>query len=695
MTADTIVEFGTFRLDIGRRELLAAGVPVTLGQRALDVLIALVRRAGELVTKDELMAEVWPRVVVEENNLQVQVSALRKIFQAEGGGERYLVTVAGRGYRFVAPIREPGAAAAAPTTVAEARRASVSTNLPEPLTALISRSAEVETVRARLAAHRLVTLTGAGGVGKTRLAIEVGRAVAPDYADGVRFVELGPVADPALVLSLVAERLRAGTSGATATLDDLAAAVKERHLLLVFDNCEHVLAEASRIAETLLRACPRLSILASSRERLGLAGESVFRVPSLEAPAAGAPLAAGTARAFPAVQLFEERAGALGTDFVLTDANAELVGTVCRRLDGIPLAIELAVPRLKVLSLAQLARALDDRLRLLTTGTRTALPRHQTLAALIDWSYQLLSPVEMLFLRRFAVFAGSATLASVEAVVAGDDMAAGGGLDLLASLVEKSLIVTDAAGSEPRYRMLESVRLFARAKLADGEDAELRRRHARHFAERLAEASESWETTPASAWAPAYAGDVDNIRAALDWAFGPAGDAAAGLALVGRTHVLWAELGLMLEHRHWVAEALRRCTAKTPADVTARILSWQAGDVRDLDDPAEHQEAVRAAKLFHKLGDPFAEGRMLLRAGTALLDPDTGGGEGERTLRRARTLLETRGRTKSLARCLSALATARLFAGDPAAARELHAAAVAVYRDIGELTGGGADFAAA
>jgi predicted ATPase/DNA-binding winged helix-turn-helix (wHTH) protein len=695
MTQPTAVEFGPFRLDLSRRELLAHGVPVTLGQRALDVLAALVRRRGGLVSKDELMAEVWPRVVVEENNLQVQVSALRKIFQAEGGGERYLVTVPGRGYRFVAPIHAPSPDAVIASEAKQSPpRPSAATNLPEPLTPLIARDAEVETIRERLSTHRLVTLTGAGGVGKTRLAIAAGKAVAADFSDGVRFVELAPVGDRPLVLARIAEVLRAGVADAATALDDLSAGLKDRQLLLVLDNCEHVLEEASRIAEALLLACPRLTILASSRERLGLAGETVFRVPSLAAPEPDTALGAGRARGFAAVRLFETRAAALGTGLVLTDANAGLVGAICRRLDGIPLAIELAVARLKILSLAQLARGLDDRLRLLTTGARTALPRHQTLEALIDWSYQPLAPAEKLFLQRFAVFAGAASLDSVEAVIAHDGIASDALIDLLASLVEKSLIVADAGDGEPRYRMLESVRLFARARLTPSDEAELRGRHARHFAARLAEASEAWETTAASAWGAAHAGDIDNVRAALDWAFGPAGDLAAGLALVGRTHVLWSELGLMLEHRHWVEEALRRCTPKTPAEVLARLLAWQAGDVRDLDDPADCEDALRAGKIFHKLGDAFAEGRMLLRAGTARLDPDGGGGDAERMLRRARTLLETRGKTKSLARCLSALATARLFAGDPVAARELHAAAVAIYRDLGELAGG-ADFAAA
>ncbi|HLH91655.1 MAG TPA: winged helix-turn-helix domain-containing protein [Xanthobacteraceae bacterium] len=689
MAAPEQFEFGPFRLDLGRRELLAHGAPVTLGQRAFDVLVALVRRRGGLVTKDELLAEVWPRLVVEENNLQVQVSALRKIFQAADGGERYLVTVPGRGYRFVAPVRHAdgptGTHGEARSVAAPPPRERPRVDLPQSLSELIGREADLETVRSRLAAHRLVTLTGAGGVGKTRLAIEVGRAVASRFADGVCLAELAPLGEKRLVFSVIAEALRANAAGASAGLDRLADALEGRELLLILDNCEHVLVEASRVVETLLRACPRLHVLASSRERLGIVGESVYRVPSLPAPASDLPLDVRAAREFPAVRLFEERAAALGTGFALTDANAEMVGAISRRLDGIPLAIELAAPRLKVLSLTQLAESLDDRLALLTTGARTAPPRHQTLQALIDWSYQLLTTAEKLFVRRFAVFAGSAALDGVKAVVADGDIAPGEVLDLLASLVEKSLILADTAGGEPRYRMLESIRIFMRAQFTGESEIGARRRHARLYADRVAAAGAAWETTPSAQWTAAYERDVDDVRAALAWAFGPGGDPALGLELAGGSHVLWSELGLVLEHRHWIEEALRRHTRTTPRDVTARVLSWQAGEVRDMDDPADRTEGLRAAKIYRQLGDRFAEGRMLLRAGEGQLLPDVA--EGERLLRKARALLIPAGATKSLARCLSALATARLLAGDAAAARKLHAEAVAIYRNIGDAVG--------
>src|SRR6516165_2596170 len=657
--------FGPVRLEITRRELLAHGVPVTLGQRAFEILLMLVNRHGQLVTKDELMAEVWPGVVVEENNIQVHVSALRKVLSTAGDGERYLLTVAGRGYRFVAPVqRESGAGLTAPPASAPDRTAAASA-----------------AITARLAAHRLVTLTGSGGVGKTRLAIQAGRNVLDRYPDGVWLAELAPLNDPQLVTSIVGDVLGVSLNAPSGAIETLASALKDKQLLLILDNCEHVIAEAARVAERLMRSRPRLSILASSRERLAIAGESIVRVPSLPAPDASGTLTAARAGEYAAVRLFVERASALGGGFALTDANAATVGSICQRLDGIPLAIELAVPRLKVLSPEQLARGLDERFRLLTAGSRTALPRQQTLHALIDWSYDLLSDAEKILLARLSVFFGTAALASITAVVASAEIPAEQVGDLLLPLVEKSLVHADPAGGEFRYGLLESTRYYASEKLADA--SRMRRRHAEHFAARFAQATAEWETTPTRQWMACYASDIDNLRGALEWAFGTDGDVTVGLELVAHSHVLWAELGLILEHRRWVVEALDKVAKGTPSEVTARLLSWQAGDVRELDDPADYDEAVRAASLYRKVGDGFQEGRVLLRAGTARLLPDSGD-EGERLLRKAHALVRPFGTTKTLARCLSALASARLFAGDLADARSLHRQAVDVYRDLGE-----------
>jgi len=671
-----VFAFGPFQLLAARRELLAHGVPVTLGQRAFEILLVLVNRHGQLVTKDELMAEVWPGVVVEENNIQVHISALRKVLATAGDGERYLLTVAGRGYRFVAPVKRESAAelkaplaSASDPTMAAAAIGAATNNLPQQLTTLIGREADLADITARLAAHRLVTLTGSGGVGKTRLVIEAGRSLLDRHPDGVWLAELAPLNDPQLVTSIIGDVLGVSLNAAGGAIETLASALKNKQLLLILDNCEHVIAEAARVAEALMRSCPRLSILASSRERLALAGESIVRVPSLPAPEASGTLTAARAGEYAAVRLFVERASALGGGFALNDANAATVGSICQRLDGIPLAIELAVPRLKVLSPEQLARGLDERFRLLTAGSRTALPRQQTLHALIDWSYALLSDAEKILLARLSVFFGTAALASITAVVASAEIPAEQVGDLLLSLVEKSLVHADPAGGEFRYGLLESTRYYASEKLADA--SRMRLRHAEHFAARLAQATAEWETTPTRQWMACYAADIDNLRGALEWAFGADGDVTVGLELVAHSHVLWAELGLILEHRRWVVEALHKVAKGTPPEVTARLLSWQAGDVRELDDPADYDEAVRAASLYRKVGDGFQEGRVLLRAGTARLLPDSVD-EGERLLRKAHALVRPFGTTKTLARCLSALASARLFAGDLSDARSLH-----------------------
>jgi predicted ATPase/DNA-binding winged helix-turn-helix (wHTH) protein len=676
--------FGPFRFVPARRELTLHGVSLAIGQRAFDILLALVSRPGQLVSKDEIMAEVWPGIVVDDNNLQVHVSALRKALSSAGDQQRYVVTVAGRGYRFVAPITREmvgqQAATAAPNGTVAALAASARHNLPQQLTPLIGREAELERIKAMIAQHRLVTLTGAGGVGKTRLAIEAGGSLLHAYPGGVWLAELARINEH-IIAPVLSELFQVGRGEPETTVERLASALAPKHLLLILDNCEHVIAEAARTVEVLIQTCPHLSVLATSRERLAIAGESVMRVPSLPVPAEGAATTAADARRYDAVKLFAERAAALGLGFDLNDGNAPAVASICRRLDGIPLAIELAVPRLSDLSVDTLDRRLDERFRLIKGGNRTALPRQQTLQALIDWSYQLLTDQERLLLARMSVFLGRTSLASVAAIVADAELPAEQLGELLLSLTEKSLVLSDPTGPETRYGLLESTRLYALEKLGNTET--LRRRHCEHFAARMAEAATAWETMPTHRWLEQFAADVDNLRAALEWSFAPGGAQALGLRLAGTSHVLWAELGLFVEHRHWVERALAAADRKTPADVTARLLSWQAGEVRAHDDPADYDDAMRAAALFRKLSDKFAEGRMLCRAGTVRLMPDSVE-DSEALLRKALALLRPAGTTKSLARCLGALASARLLAGDVREARTMHERAIQIYRELGE-----------
>lgn len=682
MSAPAAFVFGPFRLLVQRRELLMHGIPVALGQRAVEVLLTLVSRAGQLVTKDEIMTEVWPGVIVEENNLQVHISALRKALESAGDAKSFLLTVAGRGYRFVAPVEIESAGtkpvASAPSEPPPAPAPARTSNLPQQLTSFVGRQPEIDLLAKELQSHRLVTLTGAGGVGKTRLAIETGWRLAASYPDGVWIVELAPLQDQRLAVSAIAEALGLEQSNAPPMLPALTAALGGRHMLLILDNCEHIIGEAAAIAEALLRAAPRLSILATSRERLAIDGEMVLRVPSLRIPEAAAKLTAAAAQDFEAVHLFIERARGMGEDWSLNDANAVAVASICRRLDGIPLAIEMAVPRLRVLSLAQLAKGLDERFKVLSEGSRTALPRHRTLQAVIDWSYALLSDPERLLLQRLSVFAGSVGLDAITAVTADAELSDAQILDLLMSLIDKSLVVTEHGKREVRYRLLESTRDYARQKFASDAALTLRRRHADYYRARLAEATTEWETTPAEHWLDRYGPDIDEVRAALQWAFGPQGDAALGVDMIANSHVIWGELGLTFEHRQWVQKALTHVGDMTPKKTIARLLSWHAGDVKDIDDPTDYDDAMRAAELHAQFGDAFAEGQALLRAGSVGLVSD----DGESLLRRAHALLSPFGPTKTLARCLSALASNCLLAGDMPQARQLHDQALATSRQI-------------
>lgn len=675
--------FGPFRLVVQRRELLLDGIPVTLGQRAIEVLLALVDRAGQLVTKDEIMSEVWPGVIVEENNLQVHVSALRKTLGSAGDPKSFLQTVAGRGYRFVAPVEiesigaKPSAAAVLPSEPPPAR----TSNLPQQLTRFIGRQRELDLLSQELQRHRLVTLTGAGGVGKTRLSVETALQLADRYPDGVWIVELAPLQDEKLVAAAVAETVGIELANGAAVLPTLGAALRARHMLLILDNCEHVIAEAAAVAEALLRAAPRLTILATSRGRLAIGGEAVLRVPSLTLPAATETLTAAQAQAFDAVRLFVERAQGLEEDWRLSDTSASEVATICKRLDGIPLAIEMAVPMLRVLSLSQLAAGLDERFRLLSDGSRTAVPRHRTLQAVIDWSYALLSDPERRLLQRLSIFAGSVNLDAVTAVAADAQLPDSQILGPLKLLIDQSLVVTERDDSGIRYRLLETTREYAREKIAPETALVFGRRHADYYRRRLERAAAEWETTPGERWLDRYAADLDEVRAALQWAFGPHGDAALGLELVANSHAFWGELGLTFEHRGWVEQALARVHEATPEWTIARLLSWHVGDVKDIDDPSEYDDAMRAAKLHAQLGDAFGEGQALLRAGSARLLPGDRN-DGGALLAQAYTLLEPFGATKTLARCLSALASSALLAGNLPGAKQLHERAIAVSRKI-------------
>ena len=464
--ASAIVEFGRFRVEPHRREILADGQPIKLGGRAFDLLIALIEASGAVVSKDVLLDRVWPGRIVEENRLQNQVSALRKAF---GADHDLIRTVAGRGYQFTGQIRARSADSAVrsvravPPGVPAASDSP--TNLPGRVSELIGRDAEVGEILHLLAEHRLLTLTGVGGIGKTTLGFEVARHLLPEFADGIWVAELGPLSGPDLVFVTVAAALGLELTAGATSPERVANALGSKRLLLVLDNCEHVINAAASMAEALSRANPWARMMATSREPLRVSGECIYRVLPLGVPAEGAEdpdevLRHGAAR------LFVARARDADPHFSLDSRAAAAIAAICRRLDGMPLAIELAAARTASLGLEGLASRLDDRFMLLTGGRRTALPRQQTLRATLDWSYELLSEPERAVLRRLAVFPGGFTLEAASTVVASAEIAASDGVDHVPDLVEKSLVVADGAGATVNYRLLETTRAYALDKLA-------------------------------------------------------------------------------------------------------------------------------------------------------------------------------------------------------------------------------------
>ena len=460
--------------------------------------------------------------------------------RAAFGADRHLIrTVSGRGYQFTAEIDtiygspEPNAGtaiAAAQPNPQEARRDGgmpgklPPTNLPEPISELIGRNDVLGEILSLAAAHRLVTLTGAGGIGKTRLAVAAGWRLLPQFADGVWLAEFSPIVDPGLMPATVAAAIGLDLGGGEASVQRVAQALAGRRALLVLDTCEHVIEEAAAIAEAVLGAGSGLHILATSREPLRAEGEWVYHVPPLAVPAADANPANDFLR-YGAVQLFIERARAAEPHFAGDRRGAAMIAAICRRLDGIPLAIELAAARAAVLGVEAVATHLDDRFQILTGGRRTALPRHQTLRATLDWSYELLSEPERVILRRLAVFAGAFRLQAACGVVEDPAITSPEIVDSLATLVAKSLVQKEG-GTIARYRLLDTTRAYALEKLDESNERQLcAHRHAEYYRGVFERAAAEEETLPTTEWLAEYGSQIDNLRTALDWAFSPSGDA--------------------------------------------------------------------------------------------------------------------------------------------------------------------------
>ena len=669
--ADEPLRFGQFELHPAERLLRVRGEPVALGGRAFDVLLVLAQRRDRLVTKQELLDLVWPGLVVEEHNIATQIGNLRKLL-----GANAIATIPGHGYRLTAapaPGAPPAAPAAAPASPQPPH------NLPDPRTRFIGREAALAGL-ARLAPQaRLLTLTGIGGCGKTRLALQFARQQLAAFPDGAWFVDLAPLNDAQRVASTCAAALGLREAGDAPLAARLLGHLAARRALLVLDNCEHVLDGVVALVEALLAGSGGTTIVATSREALGVAGEQIYPVRSLSLPATDdlqAVLGAESAR------VFVDRARLGMPDFEVDADNAVPLAEICRRLDGIALAIELAAARVPMLPVAEIAARLDDRFRLLTGGSR-ALPRHRTLHAAMQWSYEQLTPAEQRMLRQVSVSAGGWTLeAAAEVAEIADAYEA---LALLSALHDKSLLVVDrdagpAHRDRPRYRMLETVRQYALESLeAVGEGEAARGRHVAHCVELAEEAAQHVRGVEQDFWIGRFREEHENVLAALASCCEGRGDPQSGLRLIAATGYYWVWNGVELGDRlARAALASDVAASDTPARVgtlrTIAKLSLFRG--RYEESLAYAQQALQAAR---RLGVPRALTLALNEMGSAL---NTLGRIEEALVHQeeALALARTLGDAELMSTLLNSIAESRRSAGDLDAAERSYREALELAR---------------
>jgi predicted ATPase/DNA-binding winged helix-turn-helix (wHTH) protein len=543
-----IAFFGPFRLHATRRLLEKNGTPLKIGSRALDILITLLEHAPEVVSKRELIRRAWGQLVVDEVSLPVQVNALRKRLDNGDSSVSYISNIPGRGYCFAGVVSwaEPR------STPRKARTAGP--QLPRQPLMIVGRDDVARELTAQLKMHRFVSIVGAGGIGKTTIALTLAHRMIAEFDGAVHFLDLGAVEDPRLLASLLASQLGL-VPVSNQPLPVILTHLREQRMLLVFDSCEHLIEATTALAENIFRDAPQVHILVTSREALRAEGEQVHHLAPLECPPHTESLTAAQALSFPAVQLFVNQVAHRGDAFELTDADAPIVAEICRRLDGIALAIELAACRVAAHGVQGTASLLDEQFRLIWRGRRTALPRHQTLRATLDWSYNLLSRTEQLVLRRLAVFVRGFSLEAALDVAA-ESLDPAELTETLATLVDKSLVTSDRA-SAMRYRLLDTTRAYAWQKLAEsGEDLKIVRRHCEHMIHALERFGVTIWALPSPESIDFFVLNLGNLRAALEWSFSDQGDRGLGAKLTGASACLFFQVGLLPESAAWTERAI-------------------------------------------------------------------------------------------------------------------------------------------
>ena len=606
---DAAVTFGPFRLVPKARLLEKNGVAQHIGGRALDILILLVERAGEVVNKRELVDKVWSDVTVDEGSLRFHVTALRKVLGDNAADARYVLNVPGRGYSFAASVsRGDASRVETPRTVplpsAPPEPLPRRQTLPAQLTRIIGREETIRELLAELETHRFVSVVGPGGIGKTSVALAAGHRLLTAFEENIYFIDFSSLRDSHLVASAIANALglTVNSDNPTPSLLDY---LRNRRMLLIFDSCEHVLETLAALAESIIRKAPDLHILATSRESFRVEGEQVYRLFPLACPPQRDDLKAAEVMAFPAAQLFVERITAGLGQFQLNDADAPQVAEICTKLDGIALAIELAAGRVNAYGIGGIASQLGNRLSLSWQGRRTAVPRHQTLSAALSWSYDLLPEVEATTLRRMSVFVGPFTLDAAVAVTSDDRISEGEAVDALANLVAKSLISAPSAGQRMRYRLLDTTRAFVAGKLAESNETDVvARRHAEYVSDVLEDVA-ARSASGGPGFIP-YAAHLPNVRTALDWSFSERGDRALAIRLAAAAAQFFLELTLLTECYRWTRQAIALLDATSGGGLYEMELQAALG-VSEMftrgNTPAVRTAFDRSLALAEKLGD--------------------------------------------------------------------------------------------
>jgi non-specific serine/threonine protein kinase len=691
-SARVTFRFGDFELDTVAYELRRKGRRVRLTGQPMSLLLLLLQRPGELVSRDDIAKRLWsPEIFVDvDAGIRTAVLRIRQVLADSHASPRFVETVPGKGYRFVAPVKQ--VAAANPQTPPEFTQ-SVD-NLPEPprhnlpteLTSFVGRQQELEQLQSLLGSSRLLTLAGTGGVGKTRLALRLADAVVERFRDGVWMVDLAPVTDAGLVPHTVASAVGIREGSQRSMGEMLLHNLRSRQLLLVLDNCEHLVEACAELAESALRNAPALCIVATSREPLGVPGETIWRVASLSLPESSSHAMDDGLLGAEATRLFVERARSLDPGFAATEVTATTIARICRRLDGIPLAIELAAARIGVLSVEQIDTRLQNRFRLLTGGVRTAVPRQRTLEATMQWSYQLLAETERQLLERLSVFPAGFTLETTEEVCGGNGIAAADMLDLVSRLVTKSLVVLESVpAAARRYRLLETVRQYARERLIENGDLDrLRDTHFQCFFHKYRGAMPVLRGADQLHCLECLHVDRDDVRAALEWAIASPSFREQGLELAGALFWYWTKRGAFAEGRQWLERALEAnpdapATLRTPALIGLAHMLYFQGQF-----PGVGAVLVEALSLGRANDDGWAVSFALFMQGLLAFER----GDRDEAVARSKEALDaadTCGHPVQLAGPLMVLANAALAEGNHDRAQRFYDQSIDVARRTGEI----------